>query len=504
VLRALPAAGATERGEEAPAGAGDRGAATVALRPAQRRAAEEAWRAGTWLLELGAGAADAVVEGDLLRATHSCRLASLPALASAAVRVAERVRQLRAEAEEFRLQALAADLFDLLMTARALRAAGPVQASWVGSARRAYEPVPPLRLTGLCSEPVVSAAGFAGVVTYLLDTQGRLWTVGNVAPGSPQRCAAAYREPVQVGDVAHPHVALGRTGLHVRGAAGSADGRLSAGRGAAAVRATGAPWDREPPARLWAEPLAAQLDRAWAAAGAAGRPVAPPRAGSDLLFLRCRVAGVREDALVLDGGEGVGELEGVAPNDHAELPYRVNLRLLGCAPGLTLLVVGRVLPTRPRSLALLAAGPLAAGGGEGLPTLRLPAAWGGRVNLGLDALQRAYLAGALPQPAARAAGSGTDPERDPLEALLRRVRRAVAGGRATLAEAAWSGVTADEAALARRQLAAGARVLGALRRSAASRAAGTARERRDGFARAWLAAQAYALAASSRLQRLSW
>ncbi len=500
VLLALPAAGAAVAEETPPAAGVD--AVAVSLRPAQRQAAEEAWRAATSLLETGAGAADAVIEGELLRAAHSCRVASLPRLASASARVAERVRQLRAEAAEFRLDALAADLFDLLATARALLAAGPVEASWVGRARRDYRPVPPLRLTGLCSVPIVSADGFAGVVTYLLGADRRLWTVANVAPGGPARCAAAYREPFQVGDVAHPHLALGRTGLHVQGATGSADGRLGTGQGAAAVRAAGAAWDGDPPARLWAEPLAAQLDRAWAATDAAGRRAAPPRAGSELLFLRCEVAGVRENALVLDGGEGVGDLAGLAPSDHAELAYRANLRLLGCAPGLPLLVVGRVLPDRPRSLALLAAAP--APGGAGRPALRLPPAWAGRVNLGLDALQRAYVAGALPRPAALAAEDEIEPERDPLDALLRRVRRAVVGGRATLAEAAWSGVTAEEAALARRHMPAGAGALEALRQAAASRAAGTAGERRDRFALAWLAARAYQLAAASRLQRLAW
>ena len=44
----------------------------------------------------------------------------------------------------------------------------------MGRARRAYRPVPLLRLTGLRSVPVVSAEGFAGVVTYLLDPDRRL------------------------------------------------------------------------------------------------------------------------------------------------------------------------------------------------------------------------------------------------------------------------------------------------------------------------------------------
>jgi hypothetical protein len=74
-------------------------------RPAQRQAAGEAQPAGAALLEAGAGAADAVVEGELLRAAHSCRVASLLRLTSAAARVAERVRHPPAEADEFRLDA---------------------------------------------------------------------------------------------------------------------------------------------------------------------------------------------------------------------------------------------------------------------------------------------------------------------------------------------------------------------------------------------------------------
>jgi hypothetical protein len=110
---------------------------------------------GRRLLEAGTGAADAVVESELHRAAHSYRVASLPRLASAAARVAERVRQLRAEAAEFRLDALTADLFDLLATAHALLAAGPVEAAWVGRALRVSRPAPPLRLTGLLTVTVV-------------------------------------------------------------------------------------------------------------------------------------------------------------------------------------------------------------------------------------------------------------------------------------------------------------------------------------------------------------
>jgi hypothetical protein len=68
---------------------------------------------------------------------HSCQVSSLPRLASAAARVAEQVLHLRAEAAGFRLDALAADLFDLLTTARALLVARSVEVAWVGLARHA-------------------------------------------------------------------------------------------------------------------------------------------------------------------------------------------------------------------------------------------------------------------------------------------------------------------------------------------------------------------------------
>jgi hypothetical protein len=72
-------------------------------------------------LEVGAGAAGAVIESELLPGGPLLRAASLPRLASAAARGLA-VRQLRAGAPEFRLDGWAADLFDLLAIARALLA----------------------------------------------------------------------------------------------------------------------------------------------------------------------------------------------------------------------------------------------------------------------------------------------------------------------------------------------------------------------------------------------
>src|ERR1700682_3099151 len=78
------------------------------------------------------------------------------------------------------------------------------------------------------------------------------------------------------------------------------------------------------------------------------------RAGDDLLFLRCVVIGARDDAVELRIGNRA--LAGLAPGAHAELVYQHNLRLLAAAPGLPLLIVGRVAFNRPGTLFLLAVG----------------------------------------------------------------------------------------------------------------------------------------------------
>jgi hypothetical protein len=105
------------------------------------------------------------------------------------------------------------------------------------AARRAYRPAPQPRLTGLCSVTVVGAEGFAGMVTYLMDAGRRLWTVADVAPGGRSRCAAAYCEPVQVGDVAHSQLAAGPG--HLLESLGRDDGWLALVGGPTAIRSTG-------------------------------------------------------------------------------------------------------------------------------------------------------------------------------------------------------------------------------------------------------------------------
>ncbi len=117
-------------------------------RPSGRRPGRRG-RRGAALLEPSAGAGPSRERSCGRRTPAGCR--PCPRLASAAARVAERIRQLRAKAAEFRLDALAGDL-SWPPPGRCWR--GPVDVVWVGRARRVSRPVPPLRPADLCAEPV--------------------------------------------------------------------------------------------------------------------------------------------------------------------------------------------------------------------------------------------------------------------------------------------------------------------------------------------------------------
>ncbi|WP_243766257.1 hypothetical protein, partial [Streptomyces sp. GC420] len=337
-------------------------------------AADALWSAGAAVLEAGADGAGAVTQAELLRAAHTARLAGLPRPASAAVRTVTLLRAARAAEPGYRLADLAGALRELLATAHALRRpASPERVAELrGTSRRSYEDGGSLRLFGLCTEPVLTASGHAGAVTWVADAQGRLYTVPDVAPGGPARATGAASRTVRIGDTALTHRELAGAGLVVSGATVSADGRLGAGKGVRAVRAAGAGWDEEPLAALWAVPPARQAARALRAAQGAGD-------GQDLLFLDITLRGaVHEaggDCLLADchGGDGPPlRLRVTSAHDHPELAHRDNLRLLASATGLRMRVVGRLEPAAHPRLRLLAA--------------ELP---GGRYDMGLDRLQRA-------------------------------------------------------------------------------------------------------------------
>ncbi|WP_327181646.1 hypothetical protein [Streptomyces sp. NBC_01334] len=445
--------------------------------PAQLAAARAVYDAAAAVLEAGADGSGAVLQAELLRAAHTARLAGLPRVAAAAVSVVNGVRAARSADPAHRLP----DLVDALRTVLGMAhrlpfATGRDLAELRGGVRQPYTPDGSLRLYGLFSEPVLTTTGYAGAVTWTADAEGRLYTVSDVAPGGPGRATGAADRAVRIGDTALTHRELSRAGLAVSGATVSATGRLGAGAGVRAVRASGAAWSAEPLDRLWAVPVAEQVARALAG-------------GHGLLFLDVTLAGtVREaagDRLLADC-EGRTVRLAVAHDDPA-LPYRENLRLLAAARGSRLRVVARLAPgPLPRALLLAA---------------EHPARAGERVDLGLDRLQRADL------PTATAAPAAAPPvDEAPLHLLRRRVDQAVSGGRRVLGFP--DSGAGDGGRLRRVGLATAGELLGELRSTAADRSrdafgrllpADTGR-----FARAWLAAAVYTGEVERALCAAAW
>ncbi|GGN19059.1 hypothetical protein [Streptomyces fuscichromogenes] len=469
-----PAESTGGAGTEEDAGAGEGaegGAAAVeeSASPSQLDATHAVFGAVAAVLDAGTDGSGAVLQAELLRAAHAARLAGLPRAAAAAVSVVTALRAARAADPAFRLTALVTAVSETLFVAhRVPFATGAELAELRGTLRQPYTPDGSLRLYGLFSEPVLTASGYAGAVTWTADAEGRLYTVSDVAPGGAGRAVGAADRAVRVGDTALTHRELARAGLAVSGATVSPTGRLGAGAGVRAVRASGADWRAEPLDRLWAVPVAEQVGRALGG-------------GRDLLFLEVTPVGaVREaagDCLLADCG-GV-PLRLTAAHDHPALPHRDNLRLLARARGGRLRVIAR-LAVAPHARAQLLA-------------TEHPSGVGTRVDLGLDRLQHADLPAPAPASAAAPAAACDAGPEAPLHLLRRRVEQAASGGRRVLAFPGDS--AADAHRLHRHGLGTAGDILDELLAAAAERSRDAfgrllpADTRR--FARAWLAAARY-------------
>ncbi|MEV1065793.1 hypothetical protein [Streptomyces sp. NPDC050263] len=476
-----PEAGA-ERGEAA------RPPVAATAAPDQLAAARAVYEAAAAVLAAGTDGSGAVLQAELLRAAHTARLAGLPRAAASAVSVVTGVRAARSADPAYRLPELVDALRGVLGVAHRLPfATGPDLAELRGSVRQPYTPDGSLRLYGLFSEPILTASGYAGAVTWTADAEGRLYTVSDVAPGGPGRATGAADRAVRIGDTSLTHRELSRAGLAVSGATVSPTGRLGAGAGVRAVRAAGAAWHEAPLDRLWAAPAAAQVARALT--GGLGD-------GHGLLFLDVTLAGtVREatgDCLLADC-DGLALRLAMAHEDPA-LPYRDNLRLLAAARGSRLRIVARLAPgPLPRALLLAAEHPAGPDAGD---------ARDARVDLGLDRLQRAD----LPTAATAAPGSAPAVDEAPLHLLRRRVHQSVSGGRRVLA---FPGSGAgDGGRLRSAGLATAADLLDELQAAAADRSrdafgrllpADT-----DRFARAWLASAVYTAEVERTLCAAAW
>ncbi|MFI6274979.1 hypothetical protein [Streptomyces sp. NPDC050988] len=446
--------------------------------PDQRAAAQSMYEAAAAVLEAGTDGAGAVLQAELLRAAHTARISGLPRIAASALSVVTQLRAARCADPAYRLTDLTTALREVLGTAHRLPGStGPELAALRGTARQPYTPDGSLRLYGLFSEPVLTATGYAGAVTWTSDAEGRLYTVSDVVPGGAGRAVGAADRAVRIGDTALTHRELSRAGLAVSGATVSPTGRLGAGAGVRAVRASGAAWREDPLAGLWALPVADQVSRALTG-------------GDGLLFLDVTLTGtVREGAgdCLLADCDGL-TLRLAAAHDHPALPYRDNLRLLAAAPGTRLRVVARLDPSPlPRALLLAADHP------------RDPEA---HLDLGLDRLQHAD----LPAPAMAPAGSPPATDEAPLHLLRRRVHQAASAGRRVLAFPGDSAT--DSRRLGRYGLACAGDLLDELHSAAADRS-------RDVFGRlvpadvnrfahAWLAAAHYTEEVDRSLCAAAW
>ncbi len=460
--------------------------------PDQRAAADVLWSAGAAVLEAGVDGAGAVTQSALLRAAHTARLRHLPRAAGAALSVVTLLRAARTGVPSYRTADLVTALAELLGTAhRVGTASGAELAAVRGRVRRPYSPDGSLRLYGLFTEPVVTDSGHGGVRTWVAGADGRLFTVGDVAPGGVGRALGVADRAVRLGDSALTHRELGRAGLAVSGATVSPDGRLGAGKAVKAVTARGAAWTEPPLAALWETPPAEQAARALRSTS---RYADPDGDGSDLLFLDIELLGaVREPGGVclLAQCEGGVRVRLTVADDDPALAHRDNLALLAAAPGTRLRIIGRLVPaTHPRLTLLACSHPTGAG----------------TVDLGLDRLRRAD----LPDPSAPAhfappqpAGPGGP---SPLYLLERRVEQTVPAGRAALG--LLGDVTAETRRIRRGGLPTAAALLTALCASAGRRdrdlfgrllPADT-----DGFAGYWLAAARYTAAVSESLCAAAW
>ncbi|MFA3872902.1 hypothetical protein ABS735_04285 [Streptomyces sp. MMCC 100] len=461
----------------------------------QVRAAADLWTAAAAVLAAGVTAAGAVLRAELLRAAHTARLAGLHRAEGAALDVVRRVREAHdphGAHDGHRPSELVAALRELLLVTHRLKAADP-DPELIGAVHHNHRPDGPLRLYGVCREPVVGPGGLGGVVTHLVGDDGRWYTLRDVRPGGAERARRAGSAHVAVRSFLSDHERLSRGGLIVTGAVVAPDGRLLAEPGVRATFAAGRPWTR------------AVRSPASAAAAPGGTGHAPPLTGCDVEIL----AADGEEVLVrVLTGDVPGPAVRLAPaHRHPALAHTVNLRRLGACPGLRVRVLGRVDPDRVTVLRPLAVGPVS---GTGATTLRLPEEWRDRADLGYDQLGDGHFPSEAPCPAPPVR---PDAVARPADSPLRRVRDlvelAVTGGRRAAAEPARdSDRHGHAAALRRGGFGTGADLFTALGAVAARRPRDAfgrlARDDQDHYAAQWLATAVYLAGTEAALGRGLW
>jgi hypothetical protein len=466
----------------------------MALDSERRQVARSALDVLAVVLESGLSAMGAQARAELLRSVHAARVHGLHRLASRTLSVAESGRALRERSASFELEQAVRALGEASLTAHQL-ANGSTSPESIGVARRSYEDVGAKRLMGVACEPVLTRSGYAGVVTYVVDEAGTLFTVQDVAPGDAGRALGSYRATVRLGDASLTHAELARQGLFVQGATASLDHRLGAGARVSAVSAAGARFDEPRFSALFAVPFATQLEHALAAAEA------PDMRAPALLFLEGVLVGPdAAGALFIVGAAEQATLLTLAmPTSEASFACNENLRLLRAAVGTRLRVIGKIARRRPGVVELLAIGDV-----EGSLSVSPPSM--GRVQVAFDTLARGQLRGDPTQVDAAAVSSAMRAESndatDPIASLERRVGRMVLGGRRSLTTSASRDVALEANTLASAMLPTTRRVLEELLVAAAT--SGRPTEARRRLLEAWLRAYVTSTTLRRTLAGAAW
>ncbi|WP_328693991.1 SWIM zinc finger family protein [Streptomyces phaeochromogenes] len=499
----------------------------------QTRAASGLWTAAAAVLSAGTAGTGAVLQAELLRAAHTARLTGLHRAEAAALSVVRCLRTTRDPYSPGRLTELVTALRELLLVAHLLKAGAP-EPALIGAVRRNHRPDGSLRLYGVCREPVIGADDLGGVVTHLLDDDGRWYTLRDVQPGGPARARRAGTALVAIRSFLSDHFRVSRGGLIISGATVSPEGRLLAERGVRATFAAGRPWTEAAPATVFARPLAESAAVRFPASLVGGPGVAgdhegtgdPEGAGYARPLIGCEVeiaATDGEDLLVrelpwggdafADGRPNPGGPFRLAPaHSHPALAHTANFRRLGARPGLRIRVLGRLDPDRVTTLRALAVGPVP----DTEATLRLPDDWQSRADLGYDVLLSDHFPPDIPSPSPPSPStspgfsSWAAPSADsPLWRVRRLVELAVTGGRRIAAESTRGNDHDGHAAVLRRSgLVTGSDLITALGAVAGRRSLDVFGRHSgadpDQYATRWLATAVYLAAAEENLKHGTW
>lgn len=355
------------------------------------------------ILGSGLRATGGSLQSRLLRAIHECRATGLHRLAAAGLRIINDARLIRRGSEELIPAQAVQSLHEAFLVAHQITAAGSsVAPQWMGTARRRYRPVASLKLFGLCCEPVLTATGYAGVVTWMLNEEGEVLSVSDVQPGTANRIPQAWKSSITLAGMALSHADLSQQRLLVSKATISDDGRVGGSDSAKAVPSKHNGWNCDAIATRFDEPLTAQIQRHFDQRDVVGSNA---NAGVSLMFLTGTVCGYDDTALILKIKEEI-MVRLTITADTEELPYRDNLTLLSRAPGLSIRCICRLLPLQPGHFQLLSLGKTIAPETDAVqpaedsatvvPHMQIPD--GLHVDLGLETLQRSQLSSAHKQP----------------------------------------------------------------------------------------------------------